>query len=52
MMWAEKQWDQTEDWAYYISKWTDVDWVTFKKWMDAEYKDYKTDHMHQDTFIR
>ena len=53
-MWAENRWDQKEDWGSYTDKWTDGDWDTFKKWIDAEYKDYITDHkpMHQDIFIR
>lgn len=53
-MWAERTWDQNEDWASYIEKWTTGDWDTFKKWMDKEYQEYSKDHMrlHQDIFIR
>lgn len=53
-MWAERTWDQEEDWASYIETWTTGDWDTFKKWMDKEYQDYSKDHMrlHQDIFIR
>ena len=55
LTWAESKWNQKENWRSYIMKWwTDEDWITFKKWMDSEYKDYAKSHrdMHQDIFIR
>lgn len=54
MSWAEKVWDQKEDWENYMKKWPENAWNVFKNWIDEGYRDYLSNHkpLQKDVFIR